>query len=148
MKDINLRTGQDLMICWKLLFPTDEVKWTDIIETIFDQLRDVCQVEHSRQRSIPNYFYNIPEALITYNSKNGKPSFKNNFVDTKQLFLIQKLYRIQINLNNQKIKVELLVKYRIFMRQHIITNDFNTLSINFLNNHVGLDKGEYLRYSP
>ena len=30
-----------------------------IIETIFDQLKNICQVEHSRHRSVANYFNNI-----------------------------------------------------------------------------------------
>jgi hypothetical protein len=58
-----------------------------IIETIFDQLKNICQVEHSRHRSVVNYFNNIFSALIAYNFKDRKPSLKNNFVDTKQLLL-------------------------------------------------------------
>ncbi len=58
-----------------------------IIETIFDQLKNICQVEHSRHRSVANYFNNIFSALIAYNFKDRKPSLKNNFVDTKQLYL-------------------------------------------------------------
>lgn len=57
-----------------------------IIETIFDQLKNICQVEHSRHRSVVNYFNNIFAALIAYNFKEKKPSLKKNFVDTKQLF--------------------------------------------------------------
>ena len=58
-----------------------------IIETIFDQLKNICQVEHSRHRSVANYFNNIFSALIAYNFKDKKPSLKNKFVDTKQLYL-------------------------------------------------------------
>lgn len=58
-----------------------------IIETIFDQLKNICQVEHSRHRSPTNYFNNIFSALIAYNFKDKKPSLKNKFVDTNQLFL-------------------------------------------------------------
>lgn len=58
-----------------------------IIETIFDQLKNICQVEHSRHRSVANYFNNIFAALIAYNFKDKKPSLKNKFVDTKQLYL-------------------------------------------------------------
>ncbi|WP_281756614.1 IS982 family transposase, partial [Neptunitalea chrysea] len=58
-----------------------------IIETIIDQLKNICQVEHSRHRSVPNYFNNIFTALIAYNFKERKPSLKNKFVDTKQLYL-------------------------------------------------------------
>ncbi len=38
-----------------------------IIETIFDQLKNIFQVEHSRHRSPVNYFTNIFSALIAYN---------------------------------------------------------------------------------
>ena len=58
-----------------------------IIETIFDQLKNICQVEHSRHRSVANYFNNIFAALIAYNFKDRKPSLRNNFVDTNQLYL-------------------------------------------------------------
>ena len=59
-----------------------------IIETIFDQLKNICQVEHSRHRSVANYFNNIFSALIAYNFKDKKPSLKHKFVDTKQLLLL------------------------------------------------------------
>jgi len=58
-----------------------------IIETIFDQLKNICQVEHSRHRSVVNYFNNIFSALIAYNFKDKKPSLKHKFTDTKQLYL-------------------------------------------------------------
>ena len=60
-----------------------------IIETIFDQLKNICQVEHSRHRSPVNYFTNIFSALIAYNFAEKKPSLKNDLVDTKQLLLFQ-----------------------------------------------------------
>ena len=58
-----------------------------IIETIFDQLKNIFQVEHSRHRSVVNYFTNIFSALIAYNFAEKKPSLKNDLVDTKQLML-------------------------------------------------------------
>jgi len=58
-----------------------------IIETIFDQLKNIFQVEHSRNRSQINYFNNVFSALIAYNFSEKKPSMKNNFVDKKQLLL-------------------------------------------------------------
>lgn len=45
-----------------------------IIETIFDQLKNICQVEHSRHRSQANYFNNIFAALIAHNFKERKTS--------------------------------------------------------------------------
>lgn len=74
----------------KLLTPLEDayhLRKRAIIETIFDQLKNICQVEHSRHRSVANYFNNIFAALIAYNFKDRKPSLKNNLVDTKQLLM-------------------------------------------------------------
>lgn len=74
----------------KVLTPIDDayhLRKRAIIETIFDQLKNICQVEHSRHRSVANYFNNIFSALIAYNFKDRKPSLKNKFVDTNQLYL-------------------------------------------------------------
>ncbi len=38
-----------------------------IAETIIDQLKNICQVEHSRHRSPKNFFNNLFAALIAYN---------------------------------------------------------------------------------
>ena len=58
-----------------------------IIETIIDQLKNICKVEHSRHRSPKNFFNNIFTALIAYNFNDEKPSLKIQFKDTKQLYL-------------------------------------------------------------
>lgn len=58
-----------------------------IAETIIDQLKNICQVEHSRHRSPKNFFNNLFAALIAYNFNDKKPSLKVQFIDTKQLFL-------------------------------------------------------------
>jgi hypothetical protein len=74
----------------KLLTPMQDayhLRKRAIIETIIDQLKNICQVEHSRHRSQANYFNSIFAALIAYNFKDKKPSLKNKFVDTKQLYL-------------------------------------------------------------
>tara|TARA_B100001939_G_C16838420_1_gene571985 strand:- start:33 stop:935 length:903 start_codon:yes stop_codon:yes gene_type:complete len=74
----------------KLLTPIQDALYLRkraVIETIFDQLKNICQVEHSRRRSVTNYFNNIFSALIAYNFKDKKPSLKKNFVDTKQLMI-------------------------------------------------------------
>ena len=74
----------------KLLTPMQDayhLRKRAIIETIFDQLKNICQIEHSRHRSQANYFNNIFSALIAYNFKDKKPSLKKNFVDSKQLYL-------------------------------------------------------------
>lgn len=56
--------------------------WTDrlllrkraIIETIIDQLKNISQIEHSRHRSVSNFFVNVLCGLIAYCRRPSKPS--------------------------------------------------------------------------
>ncbi len=45
-----------------------------IIETIIDQLKNISQIEHSRHRSITNFFVNVLCGLIAYCRRPVKPS--------------------------------------------------------------------------
>lgn len=45
-----------------------------IIETINDQLKNISQIEHSRHRSINNFFVNLIAGLIAYCHQEKKPS--------------------------------------------------------------------------
>jgi len=45
-----------------------------IIETIIDQLKNISQIEHSRHRSVVNYFVNVLCGLIAYSQQPKKPS--------------------------------------------------------------------------
>jgi hypothetical protein len=45
-----------------------------IIETIIDQLKNISQIEHSRHRSVPNFFVNVLCGLIAYCLRPLKPS--------------------------------------------------------------------------
>lgn len=45
-----------------------------IIETIIDQLKNICQIEHSRHRSQWNYFADILTGLIAYTFQDKLPS--------------------------------------------------------------------------
>jgi hypothetical protein len=47
-----------------------------IIETINDQLKNICDIEHSRHRSPTNFLVNIIAGLISYSYRDGKPSIK------------------------------------------------------------------------
>ena len=58
-----------------------------IVETIIDQLKNIFQVEHSRHRSPKNFITNLCSALKAYNFTEKKPSLRQQFTDTKQLFL-------------------------------------------------------------
>lgn len=56
--------------------------WTDrlllrkrsIVETIIDQLKNISQIEHSRHRSILNFYVNVLCGLIAYSRRPSKPS--------------------------------------------------------------------------
>ncbi|MEX0052946.1 transposase, partial [Clostridium butyricum] len=47
-----------------------------IIETINDQLKNICQIEHNRHRSFTNFAVNIVSGLISYSFLPKKPSLK------------------------------------------------------------------------
>jgi hypothetical protein len=45
-----------------------------IIETIIDQLKNIAQIEHSRHRSVTNFFVNLTAALAAYSIQPKKPA--------------------------------------------------------------------------
>lgn len=47
-----------------------------IIETVNDQLKNISQIEHSRHRSIANFFVNLLAGLVAYTHQKKKPSIK------------------------------------------------------------------------
>jgi len=57
-----------------------------IIETVFDQLKNISQIEHTRHRSFWNFLVNIVAGLIAYTWREKKPSLNYNIKE--QLFLI------------------------------------------------------------
>lgn len=65
----------------KLMRLTDKLlsRKRAIIETIFDQLKNISQIEHSRHRSPVNCMVNIICGLIAYSHQPKKPSLNFNF---------------------------------------------------------------------
>ncbi len=47
-----------------------------LIETVNDQLKNICQIEHTRHRSIANFIVNLLAALIAYTYQEKKPSLR------------------------------------------------------------------------
>ncbi len=47
-----------------------------LVETVIDQLKNICQIEHSRYRKPANAFVNLISGLIAYALKKRKPSIK------------------------------------------------------------------------
>ena len=45
-----------------------------LIETVNDQLKNICQIEHTRQRCFPNFIINLLSALVAFSFFDKKPS--------------------------------------------------------------------------
>lgn len=58
-----------------------------IIETINDQLKNICQAEHSRHRSFGNFITNLVASLIAYSFQEKKPSIKFDLDKSPQMAL-------------------------------------------------------------
>ena len=58
-----------------------------LIETVNDELKNICQVEHTRHRSFDNFITNLLSGLIAYSFFDKKPSInlQENIVDLKRL---------------------------------------------------------------
>ena len=56
-----------------------------LIETINDELKNICQIEHSRHRSVVNFVSNTIAGLIAYSFLPKKPAIKCQFQQTKQI---------------------------------------------------------------
>lgn len=56
-----------------------------IIETINDQLKNISQIEHSRHRSVDNFFVNLIAGLIAYCWREKKPSVQLDPKDYRSL---------------------------------------------------------------
>ena len=56
-----------------------------IIETIYDQLKNISQIEHTRHRSGFNFLVNVISALIAYTYQQKKPSLNIRFPELGDL---------------------------------------------------------------
>lgn len=76
MFDIQLITKLRKNMKNKLMLMTDRIllRRRAIVECIIDQLKNISQIEHSRHRSIQNFFVNVLCGLIAYCRKPTKPS--------------------------------------------------------------------------
>src|SRR5690606_3493565 len=58
-----------------------------VIETINDELKNICSIEHSRHRSFENFITNLIAGLIAYCFFPKKPAIKYESIQTDQLAL-------------------------------------------------------------
>ena len=58
-----------------------------LIETVNDELKNICQIEHTRHRSFDNFIINLLSALAAYSFFDKKPSInlKNDIVDENKV---------------------------------------------------------------
>ena len=68
----------------KLLLPKRSV-----IETVNDELKNICQLEHTRHRSVAGFILNIMGAIAAYSFFPKKPSIKKDIEETNPSLIAQ-----------------------------------------------------------
>lgn len=56
-----------------------------LIETVNDELKNICQIEHTRHRSFENFLTNLLSGLIAYSFFPKKPSLNIEVIDNNNL---------------------------------------------------------------
>lgn len=89
MDGIHLITSirSNMKNCLMLLNDKIMLRKRSVIETVNDELKNICQIEHSRHRSFANFISNLISGLIAYSFFPKKPSIKYEPVKTSQLSL-------------------------------------------------------------
>jgi len=72
-----------------LMTMTDKIllRKRSVIETVNDELKNICQIEHSKHSSVVNFMTNLVAGIIAYNFLPKKPSLKYETVKSNQLAL-------------------------------------------------------------
>jgi hypothetical protein len=58
-----------------------------VIESVNDELKNICQIEHTRHRCFANFITNLIAGLLAYSFLPKKPSIRADFIDDKQMVL-------------------------------------------------------------
>ena len=58
-----------------------------VIETVNDELKNVCQIEHTRHRSFDNFATNLIAGLIAYNLLPKKPEMNIEIIDKSRVIV-------------------------------------------------------------
>lgn len=76
--------GQDIQLITTLKKKMKPVPRTDfekailrrrsLIETVFDELKNLCQIEHTRHRSLSNFLVNLMAGIVAYCLSDNKPT--------------------------------------------------------------------------
>jgi hypothetical protein len=68
-----------------LMFDKIMLRKRAIIESVNDQLKNISQIEHTRHRSVTNFFVNLVAGLIAYTYREKKPSLNIRVKEQLQL---------------------------------------------------------------
>ena len=81
---VQLITGMRKNMKNQLMTLSDKIllRKRSIIETVNDELKNICQVEHSRHRSFGNFLTNLISGLLAYSFLPKKPAIKYERVIT------------------------------------------------------------------
>lgn len=84
---IHLMTGirSNMKNCLMSLSDKVMLRKRAVIETVNDELKNICQVEHSRHRSFANFMSNLVAGLIAYSFLPKKPAVSTNASNSSQL---------------------------------------------------------------
>lgn len=69
-----------MTMCDKIL-----LRKRSIIETVNDELKNICQIEHSRHRCVANFMTNLIAGIVAYHFLPKKPALKYETLKTNQL---------------------------------------------------------------
>jgi hypothetical protein len=47
-----------------------------LLETVFDELKNLCQIEHTRHRSVGNFLVNLMAGIVAYGLADNKPTLQ------------------------------------------------------------------------
>ena len=87
VNDIHLITNirNNMKNCLMTMNDKITLRKRSVIETVNDELKNICQLEHSRHRSFNNFIVNIVAGLIAYDFLPKKPSINYNTISSIQL---------------------------------------------------------------
>lgn len=67
-----------------------------VIETVNDELKNICQIEHTRHRSINGFIINVISAIAAYSFFPKKPSIKKDIEETNPKLIQQFKQQLQL----------------------------------------------------
>ena len=87
VNDIHLVTSIRNNMKNSLMTMSDKIllRKRSVIETVNDELKNICQLEHSRHRSFANFISNIVAGLIAYSFFPKKPSISYQTLQSNQI---------------------------------------------------------------